>query len=244
MMKILVIGESCRDIFHYGHCNRLCPEAPVPVFNSTNLIENGGMAMNVFSNVKSLGAEANIITNSNWKTITKTRFVEKRSNHMFMRLDENDDKYEKCDISDVDFSLFDAVIVSDYNKGYLDEQTMEKISNMHVLTFLDTKKRFGKWCENFTFIKVNNSEYENNLNLITPTINDRLIVTKGPKGCVYRDKFYPVPLVEVKDTSGAGDTFISGLCFKFCKTKDIDESIKFANICATQAVQKKGVVTI
>tara|TARA_R100000664_G_C2760058_1_gene150662 strand:- start:485 stop:1216 length:732 start_codon:yes stop_codon:yes gene_type:complete len=243
-MKILVIGESCRDIFHYGHCNRLCPEAPVPVFNSTNLIENGGMAMNVFSNVKSLGAEANIITNSNWKTITKTRFVEKRSNHMFMRLDENDDKYEKCDISDVDFSLFDAVIVSDYNKGYLDEQTMEKISNMHVLTFLDTKKRFGKWCENFTFIKVNNSEYENNLNLITPTINDRLIVTKGPKGCVYRDKFYPVPLVEVKDTSGAGDTFISGLCFKFCKTKDIDESIKFANICATQAVQKKGVVTI
>tara|TARA_R100000700_G_C3168601_1_gene143525 strand:- start:1714 stop:2079 length:366 start_codon:yes stop_codon:yes gene_type:complete len=121
---------------------------------------------------------------------------------------------------------------------------MEKISNMHVLTFLDTKKRFGKWCENFTFIKVNNSEYENNLNLITPTINDRLIVTKGPKGCVYRDKFYPVPLVEVKDTSGAGDTFISGLCFKFCKTKDIDESIKFANICATQAVQKKGVVTI
>ena len=31
--KILVIGDSCTDIFIYGECNRICPEAPVPVFN-------------------------------------------------------------------------------------------------------------------------------------------------------------------------------------------------------------------
>jgi bifunctional ADP-heptose synthase (sugar kinase/adenylyltransferase) len=32
-MKILVIGDSCEDIFRYGKVNRLAPEAPVPVIN-------------------------------------------------------------------------------------------------------------------------------------------------------------------------------------------------------------------
>ena len=43
-MSILVIGESCLDVFMYGECKRLCPEAPVPVFNPTHKVENGGMA--------------------------------------------------------------------------------------------------------------------------------------------------------------------------------------------------------
>ena len=29
--KILVIGDSCKDIFRYGSIDRLAPEAPVPV---------------------------------------------------------------------------------------------------------------------------------------------------------------------------------------------------------------------
>ena len=92
-MKVLVIGESCRDIYNYGACSRLCPEAPVPVFNSIKLVENGGMAMNVYSNLLSLGALPDIKTNDNWQSITKTRFVDMRTNHMFMRLDNNDTQY-------------------------------------------------------------------------------------------------------------------------------------------------------
>ena len=34
-MKILVIGDGCYDIFRYGNIDRICPEAPVPVFNPT-----------------------------------------------------------------------------------------------------------------------------------------------------------------------------------------------------------------
>ena len=86
-MNILIIGESCKDVFHYGSCKRLCPEAPVPVFNSSGIASNGGMAMNVYNNVNTLGANANLVTNKNWESITKTRFVDKRTNHMFMRLD-------------------------------------------------------------------------------------------------------------------------------------------------------------
>ena len=100
-MSILVIGESCNDIFHYGVCNRLCPEAPVPVFNSSKVVNNGGMAMNVYSNLLSLGSNVQIHTNSNWKNITKTRFVDRRTNHMFMRLDERDDEYGKINLKDL-----------------------------------------------------------------------------------------------------------------------------------------------
>ena len=49
-MRILVIGESCKDIFVYGKCERLCPEAPAPVLNPLFTTENGGMAMNVVKN--------------------------------------------------------------------------------------------------------------------------------------------------------------------------------------------------
>jgi len=37
---------------------------------------------------------------------------------------------------------------------------------------------------------------------------------------------------------------MAALCVKYLKTKDIDQSIVFANECATEVVQKKGVNTI
>ena len=243
-MKILIIGESCRDIFHYGNCDRLCPEAPVPVFNTLEIIENGGMAMNVYSNVSSLGSEAILLTNKNWKDITKTRFVDKRSNHMFMRLDQNDTKYSKCDLSEIDFSEYDAVIVSDYNKGFLSDEDLHQIGNKAKLSFIDTKRKFAKWINSFTFIKINHVEYKQNMHLINDEIKNKIIITRGIKGSVFRGKTYPVPPVEVKDPSGAGDTFVSGLCVKYCQTGDIDLSIQYANECATKAVQKRGVVTV
>jgi bifunctional ADP-heptose synthase (sugar kinase/adenylyltransferase) len=30
-MKILVIGDSCEDVFRYGNVDRIAPEAPIPV---------------------------------------------------------------------------------------------------------------------------------------------------------------------------------------------------------------------
>ena len=50
-VKILVIGESCKDVFNYGNCDRLCPDAPVPVFNGTATTVSDGMAMNVLHNI-------------------------------------------------------------------------------------------------------------------------------------------------------------------------------------------------
>ena len=243
-MKILVIGESCKDVFHYGECNRLCPSAPVPVFKSISISVNGGMAKNVQENLNSLGAATNIITNHGWMEKTKTRYVDLRSNHMFLRVDESDDSYGKLtsrELKKVDFSLHDAVVVSDYNKGYLSTDILKQISTSHELVFLDTKKTLGDWCEKYSFIKINNKEFEKTKPTLNERIMNKLIVTRGPYGCEYNKKVYPVSSVEVKDTSGAGDTFLAGLVKKYVETKNIVDSIKFANDCATMVVQKRGV---
>ena len=89
-MKVLVIGDSCKDKFIYGKCERICPEAPVPVFNPVNQVTNGGMTKNVFSNLKSLAPnwDINLVTNED--SISKTRLVDIKTNQMLLRIDDND----------------------------------------------------------------------------------------------------------------------------------------------------------
>ena len=72
----------------------------------------------------------------------------------------------------------------------------------------------------------------------------KMIITRGPRGAEYKGKIYPVKEVDVRDTSGAGDTFLAGLVFDYLKNKSIIKAIKFANKCATQVVQKKGTAKI
>lgn len=247
-MRILIIGESCTDIYHYGTCSRLCPDAPVPVFKSTKINKNGGMAKNVESNISKISNDIEIdtITNETWVDIKKTRYVDEKTNHMFLRLDENDDNYGYLTLekfNQINFKNYDCVIVSDYNKGFLSNDILKLIAEKHEYTFIDTKRKIDKWSNNYTFIKVNNVEYENSLSYLKEN-NHNLIVTKGPYGCVYQEKVYPVDKVEVKDTSGAGDTFLAALSVKYIETKNIDKAIEFANKCATIVVQKQGVVTI
>ena len=62
----------------------------------------------------------------------------------------------------------------------------------------------------------------------------------GGDGCEYKGKRYPVNKVEVKDVSGAGDTFMAALAVHYTDTEEIESSIKFANECASTVVRKKG----
>jgi D-glycero-beta-D-manno-heptose-7-phosphate kinase len=242
-MKILVIGESCKDIFKYGKCERLDPAAPAIVFCPLETKENGGMAMNVFNNLKTLGAEVEIHTNQNWSIVTKTRFVDKKTNYILLREDNNDGQYGLCNIESIDFKKYDAIVISDYNKGFISKLDIKQICKKHPLVFLDTKKEIGKWCECVTFIKINNYEVSR-AHHVTKNLRDRLVITLGPAGASHKNTIYPVKAVDIKDLSGAGDTFMSGLVYKYTETKNIDKAIDFANECATIVVQKAGVSTI
>lgn len=248
--NILVIGDNCTDRFVYGSSFRLAPEAPVPVFNPINVKTNPGMAGNVARNINSLGSNAILISNE--LEPVKTRYVDERTGQILLRVDENDviqrikssiinqlknNKYRNIDI--------DAIIISDYNKGFLDINDIKSICDNNKNVFVDTKKIIGSWISNASFIKINHVEFQNTeLTISDLDIDDKLIITLSQKGCKYKNKIFPVEPVQIKDVSGAGDTFLSGLVVEYIRTNDIEKSILFAQKCATIVVQRKGVSTI
>ena len=249
MVKVLLIGDSCLDEYIYCTTSRFCPDAPVPILKPNSFVSTLGMAGNVKDNLESLGVEVELISNSN--KIKKTRYVDSKTNHMFIRIDEGEDDvlpipYEAL-IKEIKFDYFDAVVISDYDKGFIDRATIKHISQKHPLTFLDTKKELGDWAKDITFIKINEVESQASkgfLEMADKSWSKRVISTLGSKGASYNGINYPVDEVDIKDTSGAGDTFMAGLVYAYITERNVCNAIKFANKCSTQVVQKKGTAKI
>ena len=244
-MKILVIGDSCTDVFVYGQIDRLCPEAPVPIFQPVSQKENGGMARNVKNNLVALGADVHIISNDNG--MKKVRYVDTNSNQMIMRLDENDVCGRIENLRDMSFSDYDAIVISDYDKGFLHVDDIQYICEKYEDVFIDTKKEIDDWIMNVKYIKINSIEYNNNVKYIKRNDNwlkDKLIVTRGKYGWEFNGNMFDVEDVPIKDVSGAGDTFLSALVVEYIKSQDIIKSIRFAQKCTTMVVQKQGVTTV
>jgi len=241
MNRVLVIGESCTDIFVYGTSERKSPEGNGPVFVPISETYGLGMASNVVSNLRGMGVETNIFSDNG--SIVKTRYVNKDTNELYLRVDEND-SVNRIDISKLsDISQYDAIIISDYCKGFLTEEDISKIASLHPLVILDTKKKLGDWCKNLTFIKVNRLEWALNKDVIRDNewLFDKIICTLDKTGTAYKHTTYPVKPVKNADVSGAGDTFVAGFVARYLDSEDIGVSIEWGNYCAGEVVKKKGV---
>ena len=243
-MKVLVIGETCVDIFIYCDVNRLSPEAPVPILNPLYTTHNAGMAGNTAANIKALSPTSSISYLIQDGDITKTRYIKEKSNHMFLRVDKGEEKisqFKWTSIVDIMLGEADIVIVSDYNKGFLSDVDLKVISAKSKLSILDSKRQLtDSIIKDFTFIKLNEGEYKNN----THITHEGIIVTLGSNGASFKDQHYPSPKPqETIDVSGAGDTFTAAFIVKYHETKDIGSSIKFANEKSSEVVSKRGVVT-
>jgi bifunctional ADP-heptose synthase (sugar kinase/adenylyltransferase) len=243
-MRIAVIGENCNDIFIYGDCNRLSPEAPVPVMIPIETKENLGMSGNVVKNIEAL-SDTRIVHICQTEVIKKTRYVDKKSNHMFLRVDEGESNIQTLDLNISKTNAIvnsDIVIVSDYDKGFLTDETIKKIGSIAKLSILDSKKKLSKEIiESYTFVKLNESEYKQNIQFKECK---NIITTLGSKGAQFDGKIYPSPSPkETIDVSGAGDTFTASFILKYFETKNVETSIIFANEMASVVVSKRGVAT-
>lgn len=237
-MKLLLIGESCIDIFKYGIVERICPEAPCPVFKTTHEVRNTGMAANVLANLKALVPDWQIDFITNEKMPLKIRYVEKKSNHMLLREDVEDEVGD-CDLGYIDaVREADCVIVSDYNKGFVSNKAIKAIGHFAKLAFIDSKKPLNGCFSEYDFIKINMHEAEKSFPF------KQTITTAGSNGAYYNGEHFPVPSVLAADVAGAGDTFLAGLVVEYMKSKDIKKAIVFANDCANKVVQKRGVCTV
>lgn len=245
-MKITVIGELCTDIFVYGETKRLSPEAPVPVFNPLYVERNFGMGGNVIENLKSLNQVISVKHIHQLQTIKKTRYVDDKSNHMFIRVDEGEETITPLELTDTiidEIKGSDAIIVSDYNKGFLNEKILLEVAYHSRFIVMDTKKQISTdLVSNFNFIKLNEHEFCNFSDNVKKLYPNKLIVTLGSKGAKYMDTVYSSPNPrETIDVSGAGDTFTASFTVKYLETKNIGESIIYANEMASIVVQKRGV---
>jgi D-beta-D-heptose 7-phosphate kinase/D-beta-D-heptose 1-phosphate adenosyltransferase len=257
-LKFLVIGERCLDRFKYGNCDRLCPEAPVPVFVPTTTVNSVGMAANVSKNLQSIiESRANkfeVLDIFSNRFSVKTRYVDARSNHIFLRIDEGDSNYKCININNSILKKIrssDVILISDYDKGYLDIPSivqMLKIKKKDTKVIMDTKKIINaELAENVDYFKLNSLEYKNNFNKVPDLLNiykEKIIVTKGSQGTDYLNVNYPVEVKQTIDVSGAGDTFLAALGYYLGIGKKIEECIIFANEMASQVVTKRGITTI
>lgn len=230
--RILLIGDDCEDVYQYGTIDRLSPEAPVPVFKFSHEERKPGMAGNVLRNLEALGCEVNYL---HGETSVKTRIVDIRSKQHIVRID-NDIASDPLTFETAIPKVYDAIVISDYNKGTISYDIIEEAIATKMPVFVDTKKTDlermqGAW------VKINELEYSK-----IKSECSGLIVTRGSKGAdaVHHEYSSKAPRVEVVDVTGAGDTFLAALTYNFLHTKDIKRAMDFANLSAAVTVQHVG----
>ena len=217
----------------YGVCERLNPEAPVPILRKTRVNTQKGMALNVQQNLLAFDIEVTLITQE--EPIVKRRFIDERYNQQILRVDV-EDRIEPFK-GDMPNEYFDALVISDYDKGFLTSQKIyELVEWFDGPVFIDSKKT--SLPVDYAYIKINDDEYSKLDEELKDSPN--LIVTKGAQGVDYQGKNYPAVGVSVFDVCGAGDTFLSSLVYFYLLYGKIETAIPYANKAAAIAVTHFG----
>lgn len=237
--KVLLIGDSCQDVYHYGTVERISPEAPVPIFNLVSQELRSGMADNVYNNLINLGCSVEFVAGSN--PSKKTRLIDIKSKQHLIRIDEDHDSSSLTsnDIGCNTLSQVDAIVISDYNKGSVSYDLISWLrDNFNGPIFIDTKKSDLDKLDR-CIVKINAKEFKE---LVTvPKDLKNLIVTQGEHGATWNGHYFPADSIEVADVTGAGDTFLASLCYKYLLTGNLPMSIQFAIKASTITVKHFGV---
>jgi len=225
-MKVLVIGDIITDKYIYGTSTRLSPEAPVPVVNLADVkISQGGAGL-VFKNLKSLGVDVKMLNLSNPSSV-KTRVI--CDGHYITRIDEDyitDGQEALKSILEKDFSEYEYVILSDYNKGVLEHSTniIAHLNSFGCKVIVDPK-RHASCYEGAWLVKPNGSEFEG---LGFTKWLGNIITTNASKPVIAEiDKEYytvSVEPVEVSDVTGAGDCFLAAFVYALTKGYDYQKA--------------------
>jgi D-beta-D-heptose 7-phosphate kinase/D-beta-D-heptose 1-phosphate adenosyltransferase len=283
MMNILIIGDIMIDINYQSEVNRTAPEADIPIYNilGTNYILGG--AANVAFNLKNLGTELELIGligNDSYGKIIKDLLDENNiKNKLFIDSERNTTQKNRIFLNNQLSVRYDientndippvieeqiieyvktkqnthAIIISDYDKGFITEylcQTIIKFANNDgIPTFIDPKiKNYLKYKNCFLF-KPNIHEAEKisnekNLDEIINKINEKvncknLLITRGKEGMILNSTLNKIEhdsVINLIDVTGAGDIVISVLVYIYLKNYNLLEACKIANYIAGKSV--------
>jgi D-beta-D-heptose 7-phosphate kinase/D-beta-D-heptose 1-phosphate adenosyltransferase len=241
-MKVLVLGDVIIDKYIYGTSTRISPEAPVPVITYIEEKETRGGAGLVYENLKSLGVDVDLFETQGQVSV-KTRII--CDGHYVTRIDDdaqaNGTEVLK-QVQETNFSQYDYVLLSDYNKGVLDEarEIIKHINTFNCKIIVDPKE--NQWFyEGAWLVKPNYSEFESlefdnwQGNIITTNAGEEVIATIDGKR-------YEVPVdnLEVADVTGAGDCFLASFVYALTKGYNYEKAIKIAVQGSTESVKHAG----
>ena len=245
-MKVLVLGDVIIDKYIYGTSERLSPEAPVPVVKYQREVETLGGAGLVYKNLKSLGVDVTLFDTEQPRSI-KTRVI--CDGHYVTRID--DDKHANSAavldaVQATDFTKYDYVILSDYNKGVLDESLdiIEHLNAFGCKVIVDPKEHANHYI-NAWLIKPNYSEFTKfgfiswQGNIITTNAGNNVVATIDNT-----DYDIPVEAVEVSDVTGAGDCFLAAFVYGLTKQYNHKHCLELAVKGSREAVKHVGTHTL
>jgi D-beta-D-heptose 7-phosphate kinase/D-beta-D-heptose 1-phosphate adenosyltransferase len=241
-MKVLVIGDIILDKYIYGTSTRISPEAPVPVVTHKQEKTTMGGAALVYDNLKSLGVDVEMYDTLEDHSV-KTRII--CDGHYITRIDE--DKNADSDavlqrIKQADFSAYDIVILSDYNKGTLDyaKKIIKHINKFNCKVIVDPKRHASNYAGAW-LVKPNDKEFKE---LGFADWKDNFIVTNAGDNVIGNidNIMYNIPVerVEVSDVTGAGDCFIAGFVYGLTKGYTHKKCLEVAVKGSTESVKHAG----
>jgi len=241
-MKVLVIGDVITDKYIYGTSSRISPEAPVPVVNLLDIKVLQGGAGLVHQNLRNLGVDVKLLNLSN-PQCTKIRVI--CDGHYITRIDEDyvtDGQEALKSILEKDFSEYEYVILSDYNKGVLEysNDIIAHLNSFNCKVIVDPKRHVscydGAW-----LVKPNGKEY-NELgfnswggNIITTSASNPVIAKID-------DNNYNIQVEaeEVSDVTGAGDCFLAAFVYGLVNNYNYEKCLKIAVKGSTESVKHTG----
>ena len=241
-MKVLVLGDVIIDKYIYGTSTRISPEAPVPIVNLDRVKTSLGGAGLVVENLKSLGVDVTLAQTGQPQSV-KTRIIS--DGHYITRLDGDQDANSSTVVDTIlhdDFSQYDYVILSDYDKGVLDnaKQIIAHINSQGPKVIVDPK-RYAHDYEGAWLVKPNNSEYTK---FEFDEWQGNIIITDAGHSVTAKidDIEYNIPIetVEVSDVTGAGDCFIAAFVYGLTKGYTHKKCLEIATKGATESVKHSG----
>jgi D-beta-D-heptose 7-phosphate kinase/D-beta-D-heptose 1-phosphate adenosyltransferase len=245
-MKVLVLGDVIIDKYIYGTSERLSPEAPVPVVKYQREVETLGGAGLVYENLKSLGVDVTLFETEQPSSI-KTRVI--CDGHYVTRIDDDKHADSTAVLETIelhDFTEYKYVILSDYNKGVLDE-SLEIIKHLNTFgckVIVDPKEHATQYIDAW-LVKPNNSEFTKfgfndwQGNIITTNAGDNVVA-------IIDNTEYNilVEAVEVSDVTGAGDCFLAAFVYGLTKQYNHKHCLELAVKGSREAVKHVGTHTL
>jgi D-beta-D-heptose 7-phosphate kinase/D-beta-D-heptose 1-phosphate adenosyltransferase len=299
-LRILVIGDVMLDHYIWGDATRISPEAPVPVIDIARDSYTAGGAANVAINLTGLGARCTVLgfigadadgqrlrgvlgergveavgTPGTGMTIVKTRVMVQHQ--QLCRLDRESpppayavEAKALAPLLEKAVKAADAVILSDYAKGLLDDGLVAQATALaraaHKFIALDPKPKHALQFHGLDLITPNKREALQLAGLesapgapfpaaaVCARLHERygtrnLVITLGEDGMLLSVagrplKTIPTAAREIYDVSGAGDTALAGLVLALASGSPLEEAAHFANAAAGVVVAKLGTATV